>query len=230
MRKNITIKSILILLGLMLSIVSAQDEAKTPGMSSEEDKDLKAGDIAPSFALKYYPKAEDRTIKFEFLKTWSEEEGKKLRKFVTQPDRHAVLLSYFATWCQPCMKELPILEDVYQNYKDARIKFFLIDITEATRNNEGEVYGVAYKDVPRAGPFLKKKGVTMPILSDPRGVAMKNYNAQTLPRLFVMDGYRKLTFLRRGFHEGEEEKFINELSTEIERLLAELPEAKNGKK
>jgi thiol-disulfide isomerase/thioredoxin len=230
MRKNITFKSILILLGLMLSLVSAQDEAKTLGMSSEEDKDLKVGDIAPSFGLKYYPKAEDTVLKYEYLRTWSVLDGKKLKKFFTQPDRHAVLLSFFATWCQPCMKELPILEDVYQNYKDERIKFFLIDITEATRNNEGEVYGMAYKDVPKAGPFLKKKGVTMPILSDPRGVAMKNYNAQTLPRLFVMDGYRKLTFLRRGFHEGEEEKFTNELSTEIERLLAELPEAKNGKK
>ena len=59
---------------------------------------------------------------------------------------------------------------------------------------------------------------------------MKKYKAETLPRLFVMDGYRKLTFLRRGFHDGEEEKFTNELSEEIERLLAELPEAKKGKK
>ena len=58
---------------------------------------------------------------------------------------------------------------------------------------------------------------------------MKKYKAETLPRLFV-DGYRKLTFLRRGFHEGEEEKFSNELSEEIERLLAELPEAKKDKK
>jgi hypothetical protein len=45
-----------------------------------------------------------------------------------------------------------------------------------------------------------------------------------------MDGNRELTFLRRGFHDGEEEKFVNELSIEVERLLAELPESKNGKK
>ena len=218
MRKNITFKSILILLGLMLSIVSAQNQAETPGMSSEEDKDLKVGEIAPSWALMYAPG------KFEFLRNWSEEEGKRLRKMATQPNRHAVLLSFFATWCQPCMKELPLLEDIYQKYKNERIKFFLVDITEATRNNPG------YGDMPKAGPFLKKKGVTMQILFDTRGTVMQRYNAQTLPRLFVMDGDRELTFLRRGFHEGEEEKFTNELSTEIERLLAELPEAKNGKK
>jgi len=128
------------------------------------------------------------------------------------------------------MKELPILEEVYQEYKDERIKFFLIDITEATRNNPGEVYGMAYKDVPRAGPFLKEKGVTMQILYDTRGTAMKRYNAQILPRLFMMDGNRKITLTRKGFHEGEEEKFKTELSEEIERLLAELPAPKNGTK
>jgi hypothetical protein len=108
--------------------------------------------------------------------------------------------------------------------EDERIKFFLIDITEATRNNPG------YGEMPKAGPFLKEKGVSMQILFDTRGTVMQRYNAQTLPRLFVMDGNRKLTFLRRGFHEGEEEKFTNELSSEIDRLLAELPEAKNSKK
>jgi len=205
------------LLVFMMTIIVAQDVAKTPGMESGDDNDLKVGDIAPSWALMYAPG------KFEFLKNWSEEEGTKLRKLATQPNRHAVLMSFFATWCQPCMKELPILENVYQEYKDERIKFFLVDITEATRNNPG------YGDMPKAGPFLRDKGVTMQILYDTRGTVMQRYNAQTLPRLFVMDGDRNLTFLRRGFHEGEEEKFTNELSSEIERLLAELPEAKKGK-
>ena len=211
------LKIIPILLVFMMTIIVAQDVAKTPGMESGDDNDLKVGDIAPSWALMYAPG------KFEFLKNWSEEEGTKLRKLATQPNRHAVLMSFFATWCQPCMKELPILENVYQEYKDERIKFFLVDITEATRNNPG------YGDMPKAGPFLREKGVTMQILYDTRGTVMKRYNAQTLPRLFVMDGDRNLTFLRRGFHEGEEEKFTNELSSEIERLLAELPEAKKGK-
>lgn len=205
---------------LVASLVVGQDSSKANG----EKKDLQVGDIAPSWALMYAPG------QFEFLKNWTEEEGKRLRKFTSQPDRYAVLMSFFATWCKPCMKELPILENVYQEYKDERIKFFLIDITEATRNNPGEVYGMSYKDVPKAGPFLKEKGVTMQILYDTRGSAMKRYNAQTLPRLYMMDGNRKITLTRRGFHEGEEEKFTRELSEEIERLLAELPPPKNGKK
>jgi len=207
----------IILIGLFTGILTAQEEAVNKAMEKDDSKDLKVGDVAPSWALMYAPG------KFEFLKNWSEEEGKRLRKFTSQPDRNAVVMSFFATWCQPCMKELPLLEEVYQEYKDERIKFFLVDITEATRTIPGN------ENLPKAGPFLEEKGVTMQILYDTRGTVMKRYNAQTLPRLFLMDGNRKITLTRRGFHEGEEEKFKKDLSVELERLLAELPPAKNKK-
>jgi len=209
-----------LLIILLSGVLFAQDAEK---------KDLEVGDEAPTWALMYAPG------KFEFLRNWSEVKidpktgkEKKLRLNVSQPDRHAVVMSFFATWCKPCMKELPILEEVYQEYKDERVKFFLIDITEATRSNPGTVYGMSYKDVPVAGPFLKKKGVTMQILFDNRGTAMKRYNAQTLPRLFMVDGYRNVTFKKRGFPDGEgaDEKFKKDISSEIERLLGELPPSK----
>ena len=207
----------IILIGLFTGRLAAQEEAVNKAMEKDDSKDLKMGDVAPSWALMYAPG------KFEFLKNWSEEEGKRLRKFTSQPDRNAVVMSFFATWCQPCMKELPLLEEVYQKYKDERIKFFLVDITEATRTIPGN------ENLPKAGPFLEEKGVTMQILYDTRGTVMKRYNAQTLPRLFLMDGNRKITLTRRGFHEGEEEKFKKDLSVELERLLANLPPAKNKK-
>ena len=173
-------------------------------------QELKIGDVAPSWALMYSPG------KYEMLSTWSVEEGKKLRRFVSQPYRHVVVMSFFATWCAPCMKELPILEKVYNKYKNERVKFFLIDITEATRNMPG------FENSPKAGPFLKKKGVTMPILYDTRGVAMERYNAITLPRLYIIDGNRKITQIREGFHPGKEKEFMNEISKEIELLLGEI--------
>ncbi len=173
-------------------------------------QELKVGDIAPSWALMYSPG------KYEMLSIYSAEPGEKLKRPVSQPYRHAVVMSFFATWCQPCMKELPILEKVYNKYKNERVKFFLIDITEATRNMTG------FENSPKAGPFLKKKGVTMPILYDTRGVAMERYGAQTLPRLYIVNGNRKITLIREGFHPGKEKEFTTEISGEIEKLLKEL--------
>jgi len=171
------------------------------------DPGLKVGDIAPSWALMSGPG------KFEFLKTWTEEKGKKLRKPMTQPDRHVVVLSFFATWCKPCMKELPHLQNLYEKYQEEQIKFFLIDITEATRTVKG------LEDSPKAGSFLEKKGITMPILYDSRGVAKKRYGAKTLPRLYVVDKYRTIRLAKKGFDEDED--FEGELSAVIDELLKE---------
>jgi thiol-disulfide isomerase/thioredoxin len=212
---KIRINLILIVLGLT-TLVFAQEEAINEAMEKDDSKDLKVGQIAPKWALKTDPVK----VKFEFLRKWTVGEDERLLRPQSQPDRHAVLMSFFATWCAPCMKELPILEEVYQEYKDKQIKFFLIDITEATRTNPG------YEDMPKAGPFLAEKGVTMEILYDLRGKVMENYNAQTLPRLFIVDGYQTLRMTRKGFHEGEEELFKKELSDIINELLAELPAPK----
>ena len=209
------INLILIVLGLT-TLVFAQEEAINEAMEKDDSKDLKVGQIAPKWALKTDPVK----VKFEFLRKWTVRKDERLLRPQSQPDRHAVLMSFFATWCAPCMKELPILEEVYQEYKDKQIKFFLIDITEATRTNPG------YEDMPKAGPFLAEKGVTMEILYDLRGKVMENYNAQTLPRLFIVDGYQTLRMTRKGFHEGEEELFKKELSDIINELLAELPAPK----
>ena len=74
------------------SVEPAQDgEVAVIPADTTKDPGLKAGDLAPSWALMTGPG------KFEFLKTWTEERGKRLRKPSTQPIRHVVLLSFFAT-------------------------------------------------------------------------------------------------------------------------------------
>lgn len=186
-----------------------ESEQETVGVPKTEDNGveeigLQPGDEAPKFAL--------RTTEgdYQILSKWS---GEKLSRPASQPVRHVVLASFFATWCEPCMKELPHLQNLYEKYAGENIKFFLIDITEATRSAEG------YENSPEAGPFLKEKGVSIPILLDVYGMAKKNYGVTTLPRLFLIDIYRKIRMTKKGFHEGED--FEGELSEMIDKLLAE---------
>ena len=193
------------------AVVEDESEvAVVPDTDSIPDLTLKPGDIAPSWALMYAP------AKFEFLKNWTVERGSKLRKFKSQPNRHVVVVSFFATWCKPCMKELPLLQNLYQKYDGQRVKWFLVDITEASRTSPG------FEDSPVAAPFLAKKGITMPILNDNRGVAKERYGAKTLPRLFVIDKFQTIRLTKRGFHEGED--FEGEIAGIVDELLAEAEE------
>jgi thiol-disulfide isomerase/thioredoxin len=201
------IKRLLVILIFSTIVLGQESEVAVVPDDTTTDPGLKIGDIAPSWALMSGPG------KFEFLKNWTEVKGTRLRKPVTQPNRHVVVLSFFATWCKPCMKELPHLENLSQKYKDEKIKFFLIDITEATRTVKG------LEDSPKAGPFLANKGITIPILFDSRGVAKERYGAKTLPRLFVVDKYRTIQLAKTGFDEHED--FEGELSAILDRLSAE---------
>ena len=190
------------------AVVEDESEvAVVPDTDSIPDMNLNTGDIAPTWALMYAP------AKFEFLKNWTVERGARLRKFKSQPNRHVVVVSFFATWCKPCMKELPLLQNLYEKYDGQRVKWFLVDITEATRTSPG------FEDSPVAGPFLAKKGITMPILNDNRGVAKERYGAKTLPRLFVIDKFQTIRLTKKGFHEGED--FEGEIAAIVDELLLE---------
>lgn len=198
------------ILTVLVGPLPAQEEGEVvvvPDTSTAEGPVLKVGDIAPSWALMYAP------AKFEFLKTWTTKRDERLRLFRSQPVRHVVVLSFFATWCKPCMKELPHLQNLYEKYQGQKVKFFLIDITEATRRTP------SYENAPKAAPFLAKKGITIPILYDNRGVVMEKYGAKTLPRLFIIDKYRTIRMTRQGFNEGED--FEGQISEMIDQLLAE---------
>jgi len=203
-------RTLLLFVIILLSAGFAQEEVVVPTDESAPEALVKISDIAPSWALMYAP------AKFEFLKNWTIEKGQRLRKLKTQPDRHVVVMSFFATWCKPCMKELPHLEKLYQKFGEEKIKFFLIDITEATRNSPG------FEDSPVSGPFLADKGITIQVLNDNRGVVKEKYGVSTLPRLFVIDKYQTVRLVKQGFHEGED--FEGELSLIIEELLAEADE------
>ena len=194
----------------MLSATTINAQNKDENVKPEITQ-LKVGDIAPKFAL--------RTLdgKYEMLTRWS---GEQLSRPASQPTRHIVLVSFFATWCQPCMKELPLLENLWQKYQKDEVRIFLIDITDATRSV------AQYADAPKPGPFLKERGLTMPLLLDTYGKAMETYVPdRVLPRLFVLDKYRQIKLIKRGFHEGED--FEGELSKVIEELLKQDGEKKS---
>jgi peroxiredoxin len=112
-----------------------------------------------------------------------------------------VLINFFATWCPPCNKELPVLQkniwDKYKNNKD----FTLLIL--GREHTEKEV-----KD------FVSKKGFTMPFAPDPKREIYKLYASQTIPRNVIVGKDGKIIFQSIGY---TEEEFVK-----IEKILADL--------
>ena len=85
-----------------------------------------------------------------------------------------VVLNFWASWCDPCKREAPALERVWQQYRRRGVVVLGVDS------------GDAKSDARR---FLAAHGVTYPIVSDPHELLSGNaYDIPGLPATFVIDG------------------------------------------
>ncbi len=119
-----------------------------------------------------------------------------------------VLLNFFATWCGPCMYELPHLQELWNDLKDQPdFSMFVIDRDET-------------KDIVE--PFLSKKGFTFPVAIDSGSVGFHEFAKEDIPRTYVIGRDGEILFQTVGFGEGVPvyQRELTTLRNTIERELA----------
>lgn len=140
---------------------------------------LKVGDPAPRFVLK---NLDGNTI---FLSDFCG----NLRNDADEP--HVVVLSFFATWCVPCMSEIPILEKFEKDFNAERIKVFLIDVGEEEH---------------RIAEYAMKKKINLPILIDNFLTTSKHYGVvnqhgqMRIPQLVIIDKNGLIAYKHAGYN------------------------------
>jgi cytochrome c biogenesis protein CcmG/thiol:disulfide interchange protein DsbE len=84
-----------------------------------------------------------------------------------------VVIRFWADWCKYCEAEMKAIETVYQRHKDKGLSVLAVN---------------AGQDKATAEAFVKKIGVTYPILLDEQTVVSKRYGVVGLPTTFFVDG------------------------------------------
>ncbi len=87
-----------------------------------------------------------------------------------------VLVNFWATWCQPCRREMPYLDALYQKFKDQGLVILAISDEETGKINE----------------LLAEKKVSYPILLDPGHKVYELFRLDGIPKSFVYDRDGKL--------------------------------------
>lgn len=82
-----------------------------------------------------------------------------------------VVINFWATWCGPCLEEIPLLQAAYANTQGQR--FELIAITEESQAT--------------VSAFATANALQLPIALDPNGHAMQRYHVQGIPTTFFLD-------------------------------------------
>lgn len=112
-------------------------------------------------------------------------------------DGKGLLLNFWGTFCEPCEKEMPVVQDNYAALQDMGVDFWAVNVGETPL---------------RVDNFVNDLGVKLdyPILMDTRSEVEKAYGIYNLPVTFVIDADGKVI-----------EKYEGELTKEKLMELAE---------
>lgn len=115
-----------------------------------------------------------------------------------------VMLDFWATWCGPCVSELPNLAKLYKKYADnPKILFFSINTNEP---------------VSTIKPFMEKYNYSFNVLLGNLTSVSQMYGVEAIPTKFLVDQSGRIQFKHIGG--GPDPKVIDELSKEIDELLS----------
>ena len=106
-----------------------------------------------------------------------------------------VWITFFATWCGPCRKELPHLQkDVYEKFGNRNDFELLVIGREHT-----------WEEVNK---FKTEQNFKLPFFPDPKREIFSKYARQNIPRNFIIDKTGKIVVSSVGFNEEEFLKYI----------------------
>ena len=111
-----------------------------------------------------------------------------------------VIVDFWASWCLPCAKSFPVLDELQKKYGD-RVVVLAVNVDEKAANMD---------------KFLAKHPVSLTIVRDAEQKLVAVVEPATMPTSFILDGEGKVRFLHNGFH-GEDTR--KEYIMEIDSLL-----------
>jgi len=111
-----------------------------------------------------------------------------------------VYVDFWASWCTPCRKSFPWMNELQTQHQNLRIISINVD------QNKGF-----------AAEFLKETPANFPIIYDPKGVLAKKYKLRGMPSSYIFNKKGQLTATHVGFNKKKQQKY----EVEIKALLNE---------
>lgn len=122
--------------------------------------------------------------------------GKPVDSATLNNEGKPYIISFWATWCKPCIRELNAIHENYADWVDETgVKVYAISIDEA-------------QNASRVKPLADAKGWEYEILLDQSGDFARAMGCQNPPHIVVVDGNGKIVESHSGYTDGSEEHLI----------------------
>ena len=117
-----------------------------------------------------------------------------------------VVVTFWATYCKPCLKELKAFKPIFEELKD--------DIHFVAINEDGP------RSKSKIKPLVKKEGFDYTVLYD-KGAKLKlKAGVVDIPHFFLLDQNGEIVFSHRGYKSGDEKKSTEAIKALIKEIKA----------
>ncbi|PJA98989.1 MAG: thioredoxin [Ignavibacteria bacterium CG_4_9_14_3_um_filter_36_18] len=148
---------------------------------------LSTGVIQP----KILPASEQQQADYNFVLKSFDEEFTSLENFKGK----TIIINFWASWCPPCIAEMPALQNLYGKVGRSKVEFIMINLDD---------------DIQKAKDFLASKKYTFPNYRI-AGSFPTIYQSSTIPTTFVISPEGKIVVKVKGMADYNNDDFIDEL-------------------
>ena len=109
------------------------------------------------------------------------------------------VISFFATWCKPCNRELKAIHEQYADWQEETgMKVIAVSIDQA-------------QNINKVKPMVDGEGWEYEVLLDPNSEFRRAMGVQMIPHVFIIDGKGKIAESRSGYTDGAESHLIEKV-------------------
>lgn len=123
-------------------------------------------------------------------------DGKTVDTATLSNDGKPFVISFFATWCKPCLRELRAIAELYPDWQDETgMKMFIVSIDDA-------------QNVAKVKPLVDAEGWDYDVLLDPNSDFVRALGISMVPHLLIVDGSGNIAESHSGYTDGGEAEVI----------------------
>jgi cytochrome c biogenesis protein CcmG, thiol:disulfide interchange protein DsbE len=130
-------------------------------------------------------------------------DGKPVNTGSFSNNEKPIIISFWATWCKPCVNELSAIADNYADWqKETGVKLIAVSIDDS-------------RNASKVGPFVSGKNWEYEVYVDPNGDFKRAMNLNNVPHTFLVNGKGEIVWQHNSYSPGDEEKLYENIKKVI---------------